>query len=236
MELRRFIAAQFFPNRCPFCDEVIGGAEYYCEECYRHLPFVMGKVEPPPNISRIYACCRYMRRIRRAVHMLKFRGLIYPADTFALMMSQILEGVNADVLIPVASGKRSIRKRGFSTANLLAKRLSVRLDIPMSCAVKAAPDKEEQKTLSVKARYDNAKSSFYLDTKCDIRGKRVLLIDDVSTTGSTLAAIAELLRNAGAADVQAAVFAKTPDLVRCSGENKLYKIVRKDRKKGENNA
>lgn len=163
--------------------------------------------------------------------MLKFYGMIYPADTFSMMMSRMLEGVNADVLIPVASGKRSIRKRGFSTANLLAKRISVRLGIPVSYAVKAIPDKEEQKTLSMAARYENAKNSFYIDEKCDIRGKRVLLIDDVSTTGSTLAAAAGFLLDAGAADVQAAVFAKTPKLVRHSEENKLYKIVLKDRYK-----
>ena len=234
LELRRIVAAEFFPNRCPFCYNVIGATQYYCDACYRHLPFVMGKSEPPPNISRIYACCRYMRRVRGAVYMLKFRGLIYPADAFALMMSRMLEGVNADMLIPVPSSRRSVRKRGFSTAEILAKRISIRLGIPMVCAVKADPDKEEQKTLSVKERYENAKRSFFLDSRYDVRGKRVLLIDDVSTTGSTLAAIAGLLREAGAADVSAAVFAKTPDYVRRSREHKLYRIVRRD--KGENNA
>lgn len=233
LELRRIIASVLFPNRCPFCNEVIEAAEYYCDSCYRYLPFLFGKIEPPPGISRFYACCHYLRRVRGAVHMLKFRGLIYPAEAFALMMSRMLDGVKADVLIPVPSGRRSIRERGFSTADLLAKRISVRLGIPMECAVKANPDKEEQKTLSVKERYENAKSSFYLDPRCDVRGKRVLLIDDVSTTGSTLAAIAELLNGAGAADVSAAVFAKTPDFVRRSGKHKLYRIVRKD--KGENN-
>lgn len=196
----------------------------------------MGKSEPPPNISRIYACCSYTRRVKKAVYMLKFRGLIYPADAFALMMSRMLENVDADVLVPVASSRRSVRKRGFSTASLLAKRISIRLGIPIMNAIKAYPDKEEQKTLSVGARYENAKKSFYPDSRCDIRGKRVMLIDDVSTTGSTLAAIAGLLREAGAADVSAAVFAKTPDLVRHSGEHKLYRIVRNDKGKGENNA
>lgn len=236
LELRRIVAAEFFPNRCPFCGEIIGAIRYYCDACYRHLPFSMGKSEPPPNISQIYACCLYTRRVRKAVHMLKFSGLIYPADTFALMMSRMLENVDADVLIPVPSGRRSVRKRGFSTAKLLTKRISIRLGIPMVNAVNAYSDKEEQKTLSVKARYENAKRSFYLTPRNDVRGKRVLLIDDVSTTGSTLAAIAGLLREAGAVDISAAVFAKTPDFVRHSGEHKLYRIVRRDKEKGENNA
>lgn len=233
LEMRRIVAAEFFPNRCPFCGEIIGATRYYCDSCYRHLPFAMGKSEPTPNISRVYACCMYTRRVRDAVHMLKFRGLIYPADTFVLMMSRILENVEADVLVPVPSGRRSVRKRGFSTARLLAKRISIWLGIPMVNAVKAYSDKEEQKTLSVSARYENAKKSFYLNSGYDICGKRVLLIDDVSTTGSTLEAVAGLLREAGAADILAAVFAKTPDFVRHSGERKRYKIVRKVRE--ENN-
>lgn len=175
-----------------------------------------------------------MRRVREAVHMLKFRGLIYPADAFGLMMSRMLENVDADALVPVPSGRRSIRNRGFSTAALLAKRISVRLEIPIVNAVKAYSDKEEQKTLSVKARYENAKKSFYLNSRYDVRGKRVMLIDDVSTTGSTLAAIAGLLRKAGAADVSAAVFAKTPEFVRHSGEHKLYRIVRQNKENDEN--
>lgn len=227
--MRRIVTAEFFPNRCPFCGEIIGATRYYCDACYRHLPFAMGKSQPPPNISQIYACCQYTRRVRDAVHMLKFGGLIYPADAFVLMMSHMLENVEADALVPVPSGRRSIRKRGFSTAKLLAKRISVRLGIPMMNAVMAYSDKEEQKTLSVKARYGNAKNSFYLNPRCDVCGKRVLLIDDVSTTGSTLAAIAELMRKAGAIDVSAAVFAKTPDFIRHSGEHKLYRIVRKNK-------
>lgn len=236
LEMRRIVTAEFFPNRCPFCGEIISATQYYCDACYRHLPFIMGKSETPPNISQIYACCSYTRRVRDAVHMLKFRGLIYPADTFALMMSRLLENVQADVLVPVPSSRRSVRKRGFSTAELLVKRISIRLGIPIVNAVKAYSDKKEQKTLSVGARYENAKKSFYLNSGYDICGKRVLLIDDVSTTGSTLAAIAGILREAGAADVSATVFAKTPDFIRHSGEHKLYRIVRNNKGKGENNA
>lgn len=232
-ELRRVIAAVLFPSRCPFCGRVVSGSRYYCDDCYRYLPFAGKNIEPPPNISKLFVCCYYMRRVRWAVHMLKFRGMIYPADTFALMMSDMLVDADVDVLVPVASGRRSVRNRGFSTADLLAKRISIRLNIPVEYAVKAASDKAEQKTLSAGERYENAKNGFFIDPRVDVRGKRVMLIDDVSTTGSTLSAIGALLLEAGAADVQAAVFAKTPEFARRSGVHRMYRIVRK---KGENNA
>ena len=226
-ELKRILLSVFFPNRCPFCNEIIESRKYYCDSCYRYLPFVFGEIKPPQFVSRFYACCYYCRRARKAVHMLKFSGVIYPADAFALMMSRKLGQAEADVLIPVPSGISSIRKRGFSTADLLAKRISIWLNIPIMNAVCAVRDKKEQKTLSAAARHSNAKKSFYLDGKLSVRGKRVILIDDVSTTGSTLSAIAELLHNAGAADVQAAVFAKTTDVSKNSRIIRRYSVIRK---------
>ncbi len=213
-EFRRRAAAVLFPNRCPFCKRLIPAADYYCETCRRYLPYVYGRIEPPENISRILAVCWYSRRARDAVLSLKYGGLIYPADAFALMMSEKLmrDGDGAEVLVPVPSGFLSVRNRGFSTARVICTRMALRLGIPMSDAVGAANDKAEQKSLSAKGRRENAMKSFFVKDKLigEIKGKRVVLIDDVSTTGSTLSAIAKKLLDAGAADVSACVFAQTP--------------------------
>lgn len=208
-EQRRRIIAAFYPNCCPFCGKIIGRSDYFCEYCRKHIPYLYGKLTPPENISQLLACCKYSGGARRAVLSLKYGGLIYPADAFALMMSERLRGVNADLLVPVPSGFLSIKKRGFSTAKLLCKRISRRVGIPMLEAVRARDEKSEQKTLSVKKRKENARKNFYVAKNADIKGKRLILVDDVSTTGSSLSAVAGLLREAGAADVKAIVFAKT---------------------------
>lgn len=212
-ELRRRAAALLFSNRCPFCGKVIPAKDYYCEPCRRYLPYVYGKLTPPDNVSALLAVCWYSRRAREAVLTLKYSGFICPADTFALMMSEKLrrDGGKADVLVPVPSGFLSVRKRGFSTARVICARMALRLGLPMSDAVGAADDKEEQKSLSAKNRRLNAMRSFYVKDKLvgEIKGRRVVLIDDVSTTGSTLSAIAKKLLDAGAADVSACVFAQT---------------------------
>ncbi len=210
-EFRRRAAALLFPNRCPFCGELIPAKDYYCETCRRYLPYVYGKIDPPENVSRLTAVCRYSRRARDAVLSLKYGGLIYPADAFALMMSEKLlrDGDKADVLVPVPSGFLSIKKRGFSTARVICERMALRLDIPMSDAVGAADEKAEQKALSAKRRRENAMKGFFVKENADIKGKRVVLVDDVCTTGSTLSAIAHKLLEAGAEDVRACVFART---------------------------
>ena len=211
-EFRRRAAAVLYPNRCPFCLKLIRCADYYCGLCRRYLPYFYGKPELPENVSRLIAVCWYSRRVRDAVFSLKYQGFIYPADAFALMMSEkLLRDMNitdeADVLVPVPSGFLSVMKRGFSPARVICRRVAHRLKIPMADAVGAVGDKTEQKALSSKRRRENAMRSFYVRNNADITGKRVLLIDDVCTTGSTLSAIAEKLLDAGAKDVSACVFA-----------------------------
>ena len=213
-EFRRRAAAVLYPNRCPFCRKLISAKEYYCGQCRRHLPYVYGKLKPPENVSRLTAVCWYSRRARDAVLSLKYGGLIYPADAFALMMSEKLLRDRdivgkADVLVPVPSGFLSAADRGFSTAQVICRRMALRLDIPMEDAVGASDSKAEQKTLSAKKRRENAMNGFYVRKNADIEGKRVMLIDDVSTTGSTLSAIAKKLLDAGAGEVSAYVFAQT---------------------------
>lgn len=228
-ELKRSALSIFFPNICPFCGRVIGAREYYCPSCAEMLPKIRRELSPPENVSRLFACCWYSGIAREAVHRLKFGSLIDPADAFALMMSETLRGfdVSADALVPVPSGIISIEKRGFSPAEVIAKRLSMRLELPIERALKAGADKIEQKTLSRKKRLQNARQSFFVKNSADIAGKRLLLIDDVTTTGSTLSVLAELLLNAGAADVSAAVFAKVPGEFKMLEEQRRFKKLTK---------
>lgn len=224
-ELYRRFAALIAPNRCPFCGDVMSGADYWCNECYRRLPFIYGIIPPPESISELCACCFYTARARDAVLMFKYGSLIYPADAFAVMMSRRLRELETefDIFVPVPSARSSVSRRGFSTAEMLSDRLSMRMEVPSVNAVGAVRGKAEQKSLNARGRRENAKRSFFVTSPGEIKGKRVMLVDDVTTTGSTLSAIAELLRSSGAADVKAAVFAKTPGCSRVA-DRKRYRI------------
>ena len=218
----RRIISLLYPNRCPFCGKVINADKYMCESCPKFLPYVTKPLLPPENVSRLYACCYYAYRARTAVLSMKYKGLIYPVDAFALMMYKMISKEHAHALVPVPSGFMSVQKRGFSTADKIAERISWFSGVPVLKALKARDDKQEQKMLNMKMRIENARQSFCINDKADIRGKKLILIDDVCTTGSTLSVCAELLTNAGAAEVTAAVFAKTVDLSRNKRENKKF--------------
>ena len=222
-ELKRRALSIIFPNVCPFCGRARAPREYQCEACPELLPRIRTEIPPPESVSRLYACCWYSGIARDAVHTLKFGCLIYPADAFGLLMSEMLRGIEADAIVPVPSGVLSIEKRGFSPAEEIAKRVSLRLDIPVENALSADINKVEQKTLTAKGRKLNAKRSFHLARHADIVGKRLLIVDDVTTTGSTLSALAEILTDAGAAEVSAAVFAKTVGSAKRSDKPKIYR-------------
>ncbi len=229
-EFGRRAVSVLFPNRCPFCGDIIAADEYYCGSCYKYLPRFYGKADTPEHVSRLDVVCRYTMRARKAVLSLKYGGLIYGADAFALMMSEKLlrDRITADILVPVPSGFLSVKERGFATAELLCERMSLRLGIPFVRAVAARDTKVEQKRLSARKRAENARSAFYLKKNADVKGKRIIIVDDVSTTGSTLSAVAELLLHAGAKDVGACVFAQ---VVRCArNESGVMRIKVKKRR------
>lgn len=212
------------PNRCPFCGDVIEAEKYYCPRCFEHLPFVEKELSPPENISRLIACCYYRSRARKAVLQLKYGCLVYPADTFALMISEKLAGVSADLIVPIPSSRASIRKRGFATAELIGKTVSMRTGLPMVKALGANRNKKEQKGLSARNRLINAQSAFFIKSGFDLSGKTVVLLDDVCTTGATLSAAAKLLLDAGAKEVIAAVFAKTMSCGNIEITRKKYRL------------
>ena len=212
------------PNRCPFCGDVIEAEKYYCTRCFEHLPFVEKELSPPENISRLIACCYYRHRARKAVLQLKYGCLVYPADTFALMISEKLAGISADLIVPIPSSRASIRKRGFATAELIGKTVSLRTGLPMVKALGANRDKKEQKGLTAKNRLINAQSAFFIKSGFDLSGKTVVLLDDVCTTGATLSAAAKLLLDAGAKEVIAAVFAKTMSCGNIEITRKKYRL------------
>lgn len=218
--------ALIYPNVCPFCNKIIGAENLWCESCAEFLPYVRRTPIPPENVSRLYSCCYYMQRARYAVHSLKFGGQFYIAEAFGMMMSGILsdEMKNADMLVPVPSGFMSVKKRGFAPAEMLAKTISVQSGVPVVKALKARDDKLDQKELNSKERIENAKNSFSPNDKCDLCEKKIILIDDVCTTGSTLSAAAGILLNAGAKEVVAAVFAKTISFTHYRKSTRKYKL------------
>jgi len=136
------------------------------------------------------------------------------------VLSQYLAGLMADylyhnhipgeVLIPVPLHRRRLRERGYNQSSLLARELASIVGLPIVenvlCRVKDSLP--QVKAASVDARHQNVKGAFICQSDGRIKGKSVLVIDDVCTSGATLEACAAALKIAGATSVWGLTFAR----------------------------
>ena len=199
----------------PFCDICAQpGTDGVCAWC----------LDNEPEIDEIRAPYLYLRSspIQKAVTMLKYGGIKALAPELADLLTRFLRDSptdyatrnfaprDFDYIVPIISHPRRVRKRGYSQAALLAAALSDRLQTPMLAdALSRVRDAPSQLTApSREARWRNVRDSFVCHQ--DMSGLTILLIDDLVTTGSTAAACAAALKQAGALQVSALAIARTP--------------------------
>lgn len=203
-----------YPTRCPVCGEVIGKSERFCSECANSLtPF--GGSFNIKGAESFSAAFEYNVKVSPAIILLK-RGVCGNAD-YALgsALADVLRenGIakKADVIVPVPMYRSDKRRRGYNQSALIARVMSNELDIPLAeKAVEKQRLTARQKELTRDERAVNLKNAFEVTLPQNIRGKQVLLIDDVCTTGATMSEITEILLKSGAAAVHCASCCKTP--------------------------
>lgn len=210
-ELRRRAVSLVLPNRCPFCDGVIGMTEYWCDSCYGKLQFVSEPLEAPENVDKLLSCCYYSGRARSAILRMKDGGYAYSYEAFAVMMTELIGELmeKIDFVAAVPTSRKRKHELGYAQAERIAKDIARRGRKPFRRVLKVSKHKKEQKLLNKSERLENARNSYKIHDKRYISDKIILLVDDVSTTGATISAIAGLLKDAGAKAVYAVTFAKT---------------------------
>jgi ComF family protein len=171
----------------------------------------------PQALTALYAASVYDGAARQAIHALKYAGRRRLAQPLGDLLAAEARRVDArpDVIVPVPLHKGRLRERGFNQAALLARRCAARLGVPCrsNLLVRVRPT-PPQVGLSLVERRANVRDAFALAEGAgqSLAGKRVLLIDDVATTGSTLDAAATALRSAAPAAIVGLAVSR-PDLL-----------------------
>jgi len=138
----------------------------------------------------------------------KYSGAQELADLFAEALSEHLADLpRPDLIIPMPLHPARLRERGFNQALEIARRLGDRLNLPFSHACRRVRDTPPQAGLDLKERKRNLRGAFACDE--DLTGKRIALLDDVMTSGSSLNELANAARRAGAVEISAWVVART---------------------------
>ncbi len=163
------------------------------------------------EIDGIRSPFRFDGVIRKAIHELKYRNLRAIAGLLAQLLNDYLvtNPVPGEVLVAVPLHPKRLRERGYNQSSLLAKELGKLANLPVvdDCLVRARHSPPQARTANVDERRTNVADAFYC-RDLRLKGKPVLLIDDVSTSGATLDACATALKQAGAISVWGLVLAR----------------------------
>lgn len=192
----------FFPRKCPFCGTPTG-KKLLCDVCKNSLPWC--DEERTVGSLRVTAPLYYEDGVRQAVHDLKFRSMTGGLDCFGQMMAQCAAerySGEFDAITWVPVSKKRLKKRGFDQSRLLSASLCVDWHVAPLETLEKTVDNPPQSGIDDNAeRRANVLGVYRAVNTKDFEGKRLLLIDDVCTSGSTLGECARVLRASGAADV-----------------------------------
>lgn len=203
-----------FPTHCPFCGEVLLRTQECCADCMEQLQSLRlyRTARDLPYLQGLEGLYRYEDGVRHAVFLMKFRsdrdaGSLL-GDALGRMVKNRFRERNLDVIIPVPISKRRRFTRGYNQAEWLADGVAIHTGLPVAAGAlqknRHTPDQHE---LTAIDRRKNLLGVFHVPDPSLIRGKTVLLVDDVCTSGWTASLCAQALLQAGAEQVYAAVVA-----------------------------
>jgi ComF family protein len=204
-----------FPPRCPFCRALLkDGERTVCTACRAALPWTRGgeRTQQFPYIRRCCSPLFYEGAVRRSLLRYKFGGSSAYSKNYSEILANCIDEneVSCDIITWAPLGRKRLRSRGYDQAQLLAEGVAAIRGLPCEPLLRKTRDNPPQSgTGSREKRRANVSGVYAVTDPARVHGRRVLLVDDIVTTGSTLSECARILRAAGAAEVSALTLARS---------------------------
>lgn len=213
-----------FPPVCGGCGKT---GSRWCAECQSRVQVLKGTLCEvcglPQDASGICSVCKADRPhfhalrawavfedpVRKALHKLKYRRDLALGDALAVHMVHYVNGLgwDIDMVVPIPLGRQRLNERGYNQVGMIAKPLALALGVEFAPnALARCKETRSQVGLSKQERQKNVHGAF--QAGAGVNGKNILVLDDVSTTGSTLSSGAEALLASGAKSVYALTVAR----------------------------
>ncbi len=231
------VGTLFHPPHCAGCESPVTALEWHCAKCRakieRHRlkaplcatcsePFegaIDGTFQCPNCSDRRYrfvcasSAFRSRDLVREAIHQFKYNGHLHLRHPLGEWLADALadermRSPGIDALVPVPLHPRRRRERGFNQADLLAHLAGKRLQLPVEALLRRTRYTTTQTRFHRQERIENLRGAFSLTRRAEPKGRHLVLVDDVFTTGATVDECALVLRKAGAASVRVATVAR----------------------------
>jgi len=193
-----------YPNKCVFCGKVIeiNNVELICNSCVNNIPvFSKNFFVDSRNGNKGFCAVKYNDIIKSSIHRFKYKNNISYAKYYADIMFKCIKNnpiFYADYLVPVPIYKGKRRKRGFNQSELIAIELSKYTKIPYNDMLERTRNTKSQSKVKFSERQENVKDAFVLKKGFDVKGKDIIIIDDIYTSGNTIRYCRKALEENGA--------------------------------------
>ncbi len=206
-----------FPPRCVFCRKFLRSSrQMICDDCLHTLPFTTdGGKKNGEFFSVCIAPLYYDGDVRESLHRFKFKGATGYSKAYGKLLADCIKehlSGRYDLISWVPLSRNRLNERGYDQSMLLALSTALELDDVAVSTLEKPLEAEKQSLMgSAEKRRANISGAYRASDPVLINGKRILLIDDIVTTGSTLSECAKTLLTAGASEILCAAVARTRD-------------------------
>ena len=209
----------FFTNRCPYCGELSGKDETICKDCEENLPVIKGEKCKYCGAEKSRCNCKkhklgfdgitspfyYEDTIKKCIIRFKFSNKFILGTTLAKDMATAVkedfQDKKFDFICFVPFSKIQILRRNYNQSEVLAENLAKELKLPLYNVLEKLFETKSQHKMNNRGRKGNVFGVYDVKNGMNVKGKTILLVDDVKTSGSTLDDCAWILKIRGASEV-----------------------------------
>jgi ComF family protein len=199
MAMMKALLDLIFPPKCEVCRKP--GRDALCSACFGQIKFLN------PQLG-VYSASVYGGALKEAIHRFKFNKRKSLAEPLGVLLVQYLSHApglrmeEVEAIIPVPLHRKRHRERGFNQAELLAKVVGRYYDKPVINALERQKNTHAQFDLPRADRFTNLKEAFRVSDHRSVYNRKVMLLDDIYTTGSTVGECVRALKTAGAKRIE----------------------------------
>lgn len=208
MKILKEIINIFYPQICGFCGEKIN-ERYTCRKCLNIIEYYQEMVVIPASVEnkyydKIFSALHYKGVFKSKMLSYKFHNTKYVGMAFAEILTGLIRkyNIDADIIIAVPISKERLRERGYNQSAVIAKKVSefTKIKYKEDILIKNK-NNLRQSELKLNERKENVKDAYSIKNIENIKNKKIILIDDIFTTGATLNECSKILKQNGARKV-----------------------------------
>ncbi len=191
-----------FPSTCLSCGKEISERRAFCSECRRKVTILIDEPLHGDQIEKIYTIFHYDGVTKELIHKIKFHRDIVSAYLLGREMGIILKEhkfmlIAYDYIVPIPTSKKRKKKRLYNQTEEILKGVKSILELPPVIKTERKFQQKSQVGLTKIERMENIKGAFALKDKINLDNKRILIFDDIYTTGATAEEMAKVLHQSG---------------------------------------